>query len=61
MPTRYQTSRWKHDRPRSLQQFMATFPDDEACAGWLANRRWPHGFVCPGCDGQKGWKLEAKP
>jgi predicted RNA-binding Zn-ribbon protein involved in translation (DUF1610 family) len=44
-----------------LQQFMATFSDDAACAEWLAKRRWPDGFVCPSCGGLKGWKLEAKP
>jgi hypothetical protein len=57
----HQTNRWKHDRPPSLQQFMATFPNDAACAEWLAHRRWPDGFVCPACCGPKGWKLEAKP
>ena len=61
MPTLHQTNRWKHDRPPSLQQFMATFPDDAACAEWLDHRRWPDGFVCPACSGRKGWKLEAKP
>lgn len=59
--SRHQTNRWKYDRPPSLQQFMATFPDDAACAEWLAHRRWPDGFVCPGCSGLKGWKLESKP
>lgn len=54
-------SRWKHDRPPSLQRFMADFPDDEACADWLAERRWPEGFVCPQCGERHGWKLEAKP
>jgi hypothetical protein len=61
MPSRRQTNRWKHDRPPSLQQFMATFPDDAACAEWLAHHRWPDGFTCPACCGLKGWKLEAKP
>jgi hypothetical protein len=61
MATNPQVSRWKHDRPPSLQQFMATFPDDDACAGWLEQRRWPDGFVCPCCHARKGWKLETKP
>jgi hypothetical protein len=61
MSSRHQTNRWKHDRPPSLQQFMATFPDDASCAEWLAHRRWPGGFICPACNGLKGWKLEAKP
>jgi len=46
MSSRHQTNRWKQDRPPSLQEFMATFPDDAAC---------------PACSGLKGWKLEAKP
>lgn len=57
----HQTNRWKHDRPPSLQAFMATFPDDNACADWLARKRWPEGFVCPACGHDHGWKLKAKP
>jgi len=44
-------SRWKHDRPLSRAEFEARFPDDAACATYLAARRWPDGFVCPGCGG----------
>ena len=54
------SSRWKHDRPLSRAQFEACFPDDAACAGHLARRRWPNGFVCPGCGGAKGWALKTK-
>ena len=61
MATHPQVSRWKHDRPPSLQQFMADFADDAACADWLERRRWPDGFVCPCCHARKGWKLETKP
>jgi predicted RNA-binding Zn-ribbon protein involved in translation (DUF1610 family) len=53
-------SRWKHDRPLSRAQFEARFPDDAACAAYLAARRWPDGFVCPGCGGAKGWALKTK-
>jgi hypothetical protein len=53
-------TRWKHDRPLSRAQFEARFPDDGACAAYLAARRWPDGFVCPGCGGAKGWALKAK-
>jgi hypothetical protein len=61
MPTsHHQVSRWKHDRPPSLQRFMADFPDDDACAEWLSKRRWPEGFVCPACASKRGWKLETK-
>jgi ISXO2-like transposase domain/Transposase zinc-ribbon domain len=53
-------SRWKHDRPLSRAQFEARFPDNAACADYLARRRWPDGFVCPGCDSTKGWALKTK-
>jgi hypothetical protein len=57
----HQVSRWKYDRPPSLQRFMADFPDDDACAAWLVRRRWPDGFVCLGCGSKRAWRLEAKP
>ncbi len=44
-------------RPSSLPEFEARFPDDEACARWLLERRWPDGFRCPGCGHAKGWEL----
>src|SRR5689334_23678937 len=44
-------------RPGSLPEFEARFPDDEACARWLFGKRWPDGFRCPGCGHGKGWEL----
>jgi Transposase zinc-ribbon domain len=38
---------------RSLSQFQETFPDEASCAAFLSERRWPEGFVCPGCDYRK--------
>jgi hypothetical protein len=61
MATPPQVSRWKHDRPPSLQQFRAGFPDDDGCVDWLELRRWPDGFVRPCRHARKGWKLETKP
>src|SRR5215210_6097617 len=46
------------ERPRSLPEFEARFPDDAACARWLSEKRWPDGFRCPGCGHVKGWGLE---
>ena len=46
------------ERPRSLPEFEARFPDDAACARWLFEKRWPDGFRCPGCGHVKGWGLE---
>jgi len=50
-------SRWKTDRPISRQDFEARFRDEEACARYLVERRWPDGFVCPGCGFASGWAL----
>jgi hypothetical protein len=43
--------------PRSLLELEARFADDEACARWLAARRWPGGFRCPGCGHDRAWEL----
>ena len=45
------------DRPGSLPEFEAQFPDDAACARWLFEKRWPDGFRCPGCGHDKAWEL----
>src|SRR4051812_10046466 len=45
------------DRPGSLPEFEARFPDDTACARWLPEKRWPGGFRCPACGHDKGWEL----
>lgn len=47
--------RWKYDRPPSLREFTAAFPDDAACVDWLVRNRWPDGFTCPGCDWRNTW------
>lgn len=54
-------TRWKHDKPPSLEKFVDTFRDDYACAEYLSNKRWPGGFVCPHCGSRKAWRLETRP
>ncbi len=44
----------------SRQAFDARFPGEEACGQYLADRRWPEGFICPACEGRKGWPLKRK-
>jgi hypothetical protein len=44
--------------PRSLLEFQRQFLDEAACAAYLADQRWPEGFVCPVCGGKRGWALE---
>jgi hypothetical protein len=46
------------ERPGSLPEFEARFPDEAACARWLFEKRWPQGFRCPGCGHDKGWELD---
>ena len=46
--------------PDSLLAFQHMFPDDDACAAWLIEMRWPDGFVCPACGHEKGWALREK-
>jgi hypothetical protein len=48
------------DFPRSLIEFQRRFPDEDACAAYLANARWPEGFRCPECGHDKGWELATK-
>ena len=41
--------------PKSLIEFQGRFASESACAEYLFERRWPEGFVCPGCgDGRCG-------
>ena len=46
--------------PDSLLAFQHMFPEDDACAAWLIEMRWPDGFVCPACGHEKGWALRRK-
>ena len=45
------------DQPRSLLEFQRDFPDDAACVRYLANLRWPTGFVCPACGATRAYEL----
>ena len=41
------------DYPRTYQQLLKWFPDDESCLRYLAGLRWQQGFVCPACGTQE--------
>jgi predicted RNA-binding Zn-ribbon protein involved in translation (DUF1610 family) len=45
---------------RSLLEFQETFPDEARCAAFLSERRWPKGFVCPGCGKQRAAALKSR-
>ena len=48
------------DFPRSIVDFQQRFPDDAACLDYLAASRWPKGFRCPACGGERAWVLERR-
>ena len=37
------------DYPNTYREFLKMFPDDSACAAYLARLRWPEEFTCPAC------------
>jgi transposase-like protein len=43
------------DYPRNVLEFEDRFRTEEACWEYLANLRWPQGFVCPRCAAAGGW------
>lgn len=43
--------------PRSLPEFEKLFPGDQECWDYLARVRWPNGFRCPRCGGDRAWSL----
>lgn len=48
------------DFPRSILEFQARFGDEPSCLEYLFACRWPEGFVCPRCQGRKGWPLSTR-
>jgi transposase-like protein len=45
------------DFPKTIIEFQAHFPDDEACREYLFASRWPEGFHCPRCGGLAATEL----
>lgn len=35
--------------PKTYREFVQLFSDDNACAAYLEQLRWPEGFCCPAC------------
>jgi len=38
------------DYPQTYREFVEFYPDEAACMAYLAQLRWPAGFVCPICQ-----------
>lgn len=45
------------DYPRNLIEFDARFSREERCREYLFKLRWPDGFRCPRCAGDKSWPV----
>lgn len=43
------------DCPRNLAELESRFSTEAACRQYLLRLRWPEGFRCPRCGGQKTW------
>lgn len=43
--------------PKTLREFQAKFTTEEACQKYLADCRWPEGFICPRCGQQRGYEV----
>ena len=48
-------------RGRTLEEFRREFSDEMRCAAFLFARRWPEGFVCPGCGRRRAVALKSRP
>jgi len=53
-------------KPKTLQQAIRYFGDEQVCISTVAKLRWPNGPICPACEGtehyylktQKRWKCK---
>lgn len=41
----------------TIPQFEKMFPNEDACAAYLVNHRWPDGVRCPRCDSRNVYAL----
>ena len=45
------------DYPRDRLELEARFSTEAACREYLAQLRWPEGFRCPHCGGNRAWPV----
>lgn len=43
--------------PKTLRQFQSQFATEEACREYLAQCRWPDGFICPRCGHRRAYAI----
>jgi len=46
------------DYPKTIMEFESRFATEEACREYLFKLRWPNGFRCPRCRGERSWLTE---
>ena len=46
---------------RTVSDFEAAFGTEEQCIAALRRSRWPQGFRCPKCKGERAWKMKTRP
>jgi transposase-like protein len=46
--------------PRNQREFDALLSSEEACQRYLAQIRWPEGFVCPACGAKRAWAVRLR-
>jgi transposase-like protein len=46
-----------NEYPRTQVEFEQWFRTEEQCRAYLARLRWPEGFRCPACGGNKAWPV----
>ena len=44
--------------PKTLRELNEKYGTEAACRKYLEQMRWPDGFVCPHCSGQRSWRTE---
>ena len=45
------------DFPGNILEFQRRFADEAVCLEYLAASRWPDGYRCPACGGDRAWVL----
>ena len=45
------------DYPRTLLELERRFSSEEACREYLFRLRWPEGYRCPRCGGERSWSI----
>src|SRR5437879_13858999 len=45
-------------KPKTLQDVIRHFADEENCGAAVVKMRWPNGIACPACGGRQQWELK---